>query len=184
MARLMLMRHGETDYNRQGRYQGSVDIELNAAGIFQAEQAAKNLCGNEIDLIISSPLKRALATAEIAAAAIAVEVQILKQFSERSMGAFEGMSREEIDKQYPECGGWSVTHQFFAAPPNGESLFEFSFRIATGLDLLRSEYAGKNILLVCHGGVARSIHGILCKLSNEQVFGYNLQNCAIDNHEW
>lgn len=184
LGRLLILRHGETDYNRQGRYQGSTDTELNEEGLIQARQAAVDLKQTPIDRIISSPLKRALDTARIIAEAAEVEVETIAEFAERNMGVFEGMTRDEIVARYPEYNGWMVTRQIYAAPPQGESLLDFSIRLTKGLDILRGYDCQKNILLVCHGGVARSIHGILRRVSDEHLFSYNLQNCETDIYEW
>jgi len=183
-GRLIVLRHGETDYNRQGRYQGSTDIELNESGKDQANVAAKNLTGFEIDHIVSSPLKRALETAESVSITLKIPVEINADFVERNMGLYEGLTREEIGQQYPELNGWMVTRQFYASPPRGESLFDFSLRLHDGLHALREAYTGKKVLLVCHGGVARSINGIMRRVTDDQVFSYNLANCDTDSYDW
>jgi probable phosphoglycerate mutase len=184
LSRLLILRHGETDYNRQERYQGSTDTELNEQGLNQARQAAEDLGQAPIDRIISSPLKRALKTACIIAESAQVEVETIAEFAERNMGVFEGLTRDEIFKRYPEYNGWMVTRQFYAAPPDGESLLDFSIRLTQGLEILKELYSQQNILLVCHGGVARSIHGIMRRVSDEHLFSYNLQNCETDMYEW
>jgi broad specificity phosphatase PhoE len=184
LSRLLILRHGETDYNRQGRYQGSTDIELNEQGLVQARQAAADLARVPLDQIVSSPLRRALETARIVAESAGTEVETMAEFAERNMGAFEGLTRDQIHQRYPEYDGWMVTRQFYAAPPDGESLLDFSIRLTTGLEILKGLYSQQNILLVCHGGVARSIHGIMRRVSNEHLFSYNLQNCETDMYEW
>jgi len=183
LGRLLVLRHGETDYNRQGRYQGSTDTELNEQGLMQARQAAADLEQVPIDRIISSPLKRALETARIVAESVGVEVQAVAEFAERNLGAFEGLTKEEIDHRYPDSQGWLIMRQFYAAPPDGESMLDFSVRISKGLEMLKSRDSQQNTLLICHGYVARSIHGIMRRVSDEHLFSYNLQNCETDMYE-
>jgi probable phosphoglycerate mutase len=183
-GRLIVLRHGETDYNRQGRYQGSTDIELNDSGKEQAKIAAGNLTGLEIDHIVSSPLKRAFETAESISTALHIPVEVNADFVERNMGLYEGLTREEIGQQYPELNGWMITRQFYASPPQGESLFDFSLRLYNGLSTLREAYTGRKVLLVCHGGVARSINGIMRRATDDQVFSYKLANCDTDSYDW
>jgi broad specificity phosphatase PhoE len=184
LGRLLILRHGETDYNGQGRYQGSTDTELNEQGLIQARQAAADLAQAPIDRIVSSPLKRALATARIIAESVGTEVETIAEFAERKLGAFEGLTKEEIDQRYPEGMGWIAMRQIYAAPPDGESLLDFSIRITKGLEMLKGRDGPQNILLVCHGYVARSIHGIMRGVSDEALFSYNLQNCETDIYEW
>ena len=184
MARLIVLRHGETDYNRLGKYQGSTDTGLNELGVSQAAAVAERLKTVSFDRIVSSPLKRALQTAEIISRVHNLEIDICADFAERSMGLFEGLTREEIAENYPELDGWQVTRQFYASPPQGESLFDFSTRLERGISSLRQIAVEQGLLLVCHGGVARSVHGILRRVSDSQLFGYNLQNCEFDIYEW
>ncbi len=184
MAQLIVLRHGETDYNRLGKYQGSTDTGLNELGVSQAVAVAERLKSMEFDRIVSSPLKRAVQTAEIVSGVHNLEIDICDDFAERNMGLFEGLSRAEIAADYPELGGWLVTRQFYASPPQGESLFDFSARLVRGISGLRQISIERGLLLVCHGGVARSVHGILRRVSDEQVFGYNLQNCEFDIYQW
>jgi broad specificity phosphatase PhoE len=184
MGRLLVLRHGETDFNRQGRYQGSTDTKLNEQGLIQARQAAANLAHVHIDRIVSSPLKRALETARVVAEFAGTEVETIAEFAERRLGAFEGLTKTEIDQRYPEDKGWKMMRQFYAAPPKGESLLDFSIRVKKGLETLRGRAGHEEVLLVCHGYVARSIHGIMRRVSDESLFSYNLQNCETDIYEW
>ena len=184
MARLIVVRHGETDYNREGRYQGSIDVDLNEAGRRQVRQLAEELTTVAIDRIISSPLKRARETAAIIAAKRNLEVEQIEEFAERNLGSFEGLTRAEIQAQNPPLSAANVTRQLYAAPPGGESLFEFAFRVSRGVDILKQRVVGQNVLLVCHGGVARTLCGLFRRISDERYFDYHLQNCEMDNYEW
>ena len=100
MTTLLLARHGETDWNRQLRIQGSSDIELNDLGRRQAQALAQDLTDVELDAIYSSDLARARQTAEPVAATHGLEVRFDPRLRERSFGSWEGLTREDIDERY------------------------------------------------------------------------------------
>lgn len=95
--RLLLTRHGQTDWNVLGKIQGQTDIELNEIGIKQAEATREKIANQKIDVIISSPQKRAKKTAEIIAKGRNIPIIIDKEIEERNFGKFEGKTREEFD---------------------------------------------------------------------------------------
>jgi probable phosphoglycerate mutase len=184
MARLIVVRHGETDYNHEGRYQGSIDVGLNENGRRQARLVVEELQSRSIDCIISSPLKRARTTAEIIAASLHLEVELIGEFAERSLGSFEGKTKKELLAGDPHLIDRNITRQIYAAPPEGESLFEFGSRVNRGLDMLKQRGADQNILLVCHGGVVRTLHGLFRRIPDHELFDYRLENCQMDEYEW
>src|SRR5919112_2688628 len=99
MTTLLLARHGETDWNRELRIQGSSDIELNELGRAQAHALAQELEHVELDAIYASDLSRARATAEAVAASHGLEVRLHPRLRERSFGGWEGFTREDIDER-------------------------------------------------------------------------------------
>lgn len=102
MTRLVLWRHGQTDHNAQKRVQGRVDIPLNDDGLVQARLAAPTLAALEPGRIVSSPLTRAIQTAEVLAGLTGVEIEIDEDLTERSFGAWEGLTRAEMRTGWPE----------------------------------------------------------------------------------
>lgn len=98
--RFIFLRHGETDWNREGRFQGHFDIPLNARGLAQAEEAARCLARHRIDRIVASPLIRALKTAAIVAESLGLPVHIESGLRERSFGAFDGLIVNEVKRQH------------------------------------------------------------------------------------
>lgn len=107
MTDLVLWRHGETDHNVAGRVQGRVDVPLNATGTAQAVQAARTLAALRPSRIVSSPLARARATAQVLAeelgGGMAVPVDVVEDLVERSFGAWEGLTRTQIETGWPEA---------------------------------------------------------------------------------
>jgi probable phosphoglycerate mutase len=179
MLRLLVVRHGQTDFNAQQRYQGAIDIALNATGIHQAEALARRLRAEAIDAIVSSPLERALQTARIIAQAVPCDVQVMEHFRERGIGVYEGLTLEEVKARYSDLWGQRLTRQMNQAPPGGETILEVGARVLEGLGQLKQRHANETVLLVAHAFVARVIYGIISRVSDEQFYGYRLENGAI-----
>lgn len=155
-----LVRHGETDWNRERRFQGHRDIPLSAAGLIQAERLAQSLKSEVFEAIYSSDLRRALQTAEIIAKEHDLPVKTLKKLRERTVGEWEGLTQEEVAARYPD---W---RQRIAKGLHGaESLVELQKRMTDQLEELVRLHRGGRILVVSHGG---SINAVLAKVSEGQ----------------
>jgi probable phosphoglycerate mutase len=179
MLRLLVVRHGQTDFNAERRYQGAIDVALNATGVRQAEALGQRLPMDEIDVVISSPFERALQTARIIARTLPCDVQVMEHFRERSVGVYEGLTPEEAQARYPELWRQAITRQLNQAPPGGETILEVGCRVLEGLGQLTKQHSNETVLLVTHAFVARMIHGIINRLSDEQFYSYRLENGEI-----
>ena len=155
--RLILLRHGETVWNRERRYQGWQDVALSAEGRRQAEAAARTLLAEAPAAVYTSPLGRARETAEIIAAPRRLPVTADEAFKEMSFGEWEGLTVDEVSDRFPELRrAWRAephTVQF----PRGESLSSTAARVGAGIDRLREGYEGQTVVLVSHGIVTRLI---------------------------
>ena len=181
---LYIARHGETDNNVQGRYAGNCDVPLNQNGLRQAEELSRKLADIEFDIIVSSPLARARKTAEtVLTRHPETPFVIIKNFAERSVGVFEGLTKAEAKERYPELFNRQCTRQPDDAPTGGETIRQFDVRVAAGLEGLKTRYADKTVLLVCHGFVSRMINKQLCGLSYDQMHGFTLNNCEVAEYE-
>lgn len=176
---LYVTRHGETDYNAQGRYAGSTDIPLNETGIRQAHELAESISGKQFDVVICSPMLRARQTADIVCGALGMDYIIYPQFVERNVGVYEGFTREEIMQRYPELWARKCTSQPDDAPTGGETIRQACARIDEGIEKLRREYTDKTVLLICHGFVSRAINRYCKGLSFEEMAGFSLGNCEV-----
>lgn len=172
MTRLILVRHGETEWNRQLRFQGQVDVPLNATGHEQAQRVARRLAQGEVHRVVSSDLSRARQTAAPLAELLArrggpdpLESAALR---EQSFGLVDGMSVDEIKRQHPEAWNQWVGFQADYAFDGGESTHRFHARVLLGLRELVDAHAGQTLVVVTHGGVldmvwrsarALSLHG-------------------------
>ncbi|MGJ6969649.1 bifunctional RNase H/acid phosphatase [Streptosporangium sp. G11] len=148
---LYLLRHGETPLSVERRFSGLGDPELTPNGIAQAEAAAAKLAGKPygIQVIVSSPLKRARATAEIIAARAGLEVVVEEGLRETDFGDWEGHTFTEIQRRWPdELAAWLADPS--AAPPGGESFGKAARRVQATGDLLIERYEGKTVLAVSH----------------------------------
>lgn len=143
------VRHGQTDWNLEQRIQGSTDIELNAIGKQQAAAMRDKLSNHSFVAIISSPLKRALQTAEtIAEAHPDTPLVIAPDIMERNFGKYEGQLNDPKGTYY---GVWDYNIERDTG--GGESLHDLELRIYPFLDRIRGEYSSADVLLVAHGGI-------------------------------
>ncbi|MFC7649525.1 histidine phosphatase family protein [Streptosporangium lutulentum] len=148
---LLLLRHGETPLSVERRFSGLGDPELTPNGIAQAEAAAARLSRKPYNLqvIVSSPLRRARVTAEIVAARAGLEVIVEEGLRETDFGDWEGYTFTEIQRRWPdELAAWLA--DLSAAPPGGESFGVVAQRVEATRDLLTERYEGKTVLVVSH----------------------------------
>lgn len=152
---LFLLRHGETSWNRESRYQGCKDIPLSQTGVVQAEEAARALAGRPLAAVYSSPLSRARQTAEAIAAPHGLRARADAAFREICHGRWEGLTTDEVRASFPD-----LYAQWRRAPetvtmPDGESILEVKKRVLEGLASLRASHDGEHICLVAHGAPVR-----------------------------
>lgn len=167
-------RHGQTDYNKEDLILGTTDLPLNSTGLEQADEfadAVERL--GDVDIIIASPMKRALTTAKMAADRCGIEIITDERLREWNYGRFEGKTR------YTE--GFAENKREFAVKmgETGESLFQLCHRVYSVLDEIRAKYSGKNVLLVSHGGVCRVIETYFNNMTTEEYSNWFMGNCQI-----
>lgn len=159
--KLILTRHGETDFNLARRYQGQRDVPLNQTGIRQAEQLARRFSKERIDAIYSSDLSRAVGTAKCIAnmQRLAPAFQMDLRWRELSFGDWEGLNHEEINAGWrDEVVKW-YADPVNVSPPNGETLLQLTGRVQSALDEAKDKHKDQTVLVVSHGGV---IQALLC----------------------
>ena len=146
---LVLVRHGETDWNRDRRVQGHSDIPLNDTGRAQAKELAKQLSGEHLAAVFASDLARARETAEIATAGTDLDVRELVDLRERHFGTWEGLTDDDIRARFPESrtGPWG----------DGETVDEMSARVVAALRAIAVEHVGVTVLVTTHGGPIRAV---------------------------
>ena len=143
MATLLLIRHGETDWNAEHRWQGHADVPLNARGREQAKALAEELAPEGVDAIYASDLSRARDTAEIVGARLGVPVVVDPDLREIDVGGREGLTREEVAQRFPD-GGW-----------DGETREQHAERVLRALHRIADRHPDGRVVVVGHGGTLR-----------------------------
>lgn len=150
---LCLARHGETNWNRENRFQGQLDIALNLKGRLQAAALGRELSERRFDAIYSSDLSRAVATAQPHAALRGMEIHKIRELREKHDGAWHALSHEEVASRYPEDYKHYLARRADYSPPGGESLMRFAARVRAALTKIAEAHPGGRILVVAHAGV-------------------------------
>lgn len=150
VTEMLLVRHGQSEWNALGRWQGTADPALTELGRLQARHAASRV--GSVDVIVASPLQRALDTARIISAEIGVgPVVVEPDLAERDAGEWEGLTRAEIEAGWP---GYLATDR---RPPGYEDHATLVLRAHAALDRVHAEYAGAEVLVVTHGGLIGAV---------------------------
>ena len=149
-VRLLLVRHGETAWNRAGRYQGSADVPLNAAGKRQAQALAMQLRSEPIAAVYSSALQRALMTARPIAQALGLVVVRDARLNEIHQGQWEGLRPVEIVTRWAKLHEQWEREPLSVRPPGGETLDEVRTRVLIAVDEITAHWAGQTVCIVAH----------------------------------
>jgi phosphoserine phosphatase len=152
---LVLVRHGQTDWNVNGRYMGWTDEGLSKEGLRQAEELARRLEQWPLSAVFSSPLSRAASTAEIVARRHSLAVQSLEELGEMRIGEWEGMYAGDIAARYPSLWKTWRTRPGDFRMPGGESLREVRERAVRAFDRMTESPDGRMVLAVTHDVVVR-----------------------------
>lgn len=152
-TRLLLARHGETDWNAVGRWQGHADPPLNARGRAQALGLAEGLVDVGIDVVVSSDLARAAETATIVARRLGLSVTHDPGLREIDVGSWSGLTRQEVAARFPE--GYALW-QSGAIGHDGETREQLASRVERALLRLGALHEGQTVLAVTHGGAIRA----------------------------
>ena len=166
MTRLLLIRHGETQWNREEVFRGRADVALSEQGRRQAEALAASAPVGEIAAVYASPLSRARETAEALARAARRKVVILDDLVDMSYGEWEGKPLAVVQRQYPQLFSvWAKTPHLFR-PPGGETLDEVRERAFPALRELIAAHSSETIALVTHRVVTKVLLCAMMGLDN------------------
>jgi alpha-ribazole phosphatase len=166
MTKFWLVRHGQTDWNKEGRWQGQADPPLNVTGRSQALVLAKTLGDQHFEAIYSSDLQRAYETARAIAQPHGLPVLIDLRLREINQGAWEGMLGDEIARRYPSEWAARERDPLHFSPPQGESVVEVASRINAAMDDLASAHAHGPVLVVSHG---LALAAIICRANGRPL---------------
>ena len=156
MADLLIVRHGESEWNAAGKWQGWADPALTADGEEQARAAVPALRDQRLQAVACSDLRRARRTAEILAEGLGLgPVHVDEGLRERNVGDFSGLTTAEIEARWPGVlADWRSGR--IQQPPNGEGA-EFVDRVLAAIDRLATQFSGQRVLVVAHGGLIRTL---------------------------
>ena len=179
MPYLILLRHGQSQWNLENKFTGWVDIDLTAKGEIEATHAGEILQKYPIDIVFTSVLMRAIRTAEIALKQAGIEsipIYRSEKLNERHYGDLQGLNKDDIGKEYgsDQLKVWRRSYDI--APPNGESLKMTQERVLPYFheSIIPELQKGKNVLITAHGNTLRALIAELDKMSKEEILELNI----------
>jgi len=178
MVRLLFIRHGQTLWNKELRYNGDTDTELTALGLRQATAVAGRLQNRRLDAVISSDLRRATQTAAAIAASHG-QVRLDERWREVRFGEAEGLRWRDVVERFPAAARAWADNRADAAMPGGESLLDVAERIKPALAELVAEFDHKTVAVVSHGGPLRVALCLLLAADIRQHWRYNVMPCTL-----
>jgi probable phosphoglycerate mutase len=180
VTQLVLVRHGETAWNRETRIQGHTDIPLSELGLWQAEQVGRALADEGLHAIYTSDLLRAADTARAIGRHAGLPVQVDEALRERHFGRFEGLTHDEIMTTHPEEGRrWRERDPSYG-PVGGETLTDFYERVITAGQRLAAQHPGQTIALVAHGGVLDCFYRAATHVGLEAPRSWKITNASVN----
>lgn len=177
--RLLVVRHGETVFNAQGRFTGQLDIPLSPLGQRQAEALGQRLSGERLDMIVASDLRRARDTARAIARYHGLPVEEDADLREIAFGAWEGKTYTEVvarDAALVQC--WEADPTIYA-PPGGETVTQHHQRVVQALERWRSRYPKSTMVWAVHGGVIEVLLCHLLKVALTRRWEFRHENASI-----
>jgi probable phosphoglycerate mutase len=188
MTEILLIRHGETDWNVDKRLQGHIDIPLNEAGRRQALALGGALADEGIDAIFASDLQRARATAQAVADVAGLEVGIDAGLRERCYGAFEGLRHPDIETKYPQAYRlWQAREpdaRYPAGERQAETMREFYQRSVAAVRRVLDSGSRRKVAIVTHGGVLECLHHWASGTAFAQPRSFDVFNAGINRLHW
>jgi probable phosphoglycerate mutase len=180
VTRLLVIRHGETAWNREARIQGHIDIPLNETGQWQAQRLGCSLADAGLHALYSSDLRRAHDTAKAVAETTGLPVMLDAGLRERHFGRLEGMTPDEVSAQWPEeARRWREREPSYG-PEGGETLEGFNARCVQTLTNLAGRHPGQTIAVVAHGGVLDCFYRAANRLPIEMLRTWKISNTSVN----
>ena len=184
MTELIFIRHGETDYNRQQRFQGQIDVPLNANGHAQAARLAQRLTFEVVDVLVCSDLPRTRQTAAPLGVAWGKVAVLDAGLREQHFGVLEGLDVPTIKAQHPALWERWLDHRGDFLLPGGESLQQFSARVLGAVRELTRQHRGRKLAVVTHGGVLDMLWRSAQGLPIEGLRRCEIPNTGINRLRW
>lgn len=180
MMRIFLIRHGETEWNRQKRLQGHSDTHLSQEGFRQAISLAEHAPFKHVDAIYSSDLMRAMETANILAEKFNLNVKLMPELRETNYGNWEGRFISELVTESPKSFGKFFTDPERCHPPHGETFLECQARVMIGIREIIANHENQNVIAVSHGAAIRLILGAALDMPIHKMWAIAQFNTALN----
>jgi alpha-ribazole phosphatase len=180
LTKVIFIRHGQTEWNVTGRYQGQSDVKLTEEGKKQAEKLADNFPVAKVDAIYASDLCRAMVTAETIAAKFGLKVQAEPAFRELSFGDWEGLTYQQIVDKWEEAMANFLQHPDILEIPGGESFPAVQQRAMKRLNELIEKHDGQTIVVVAHGAVLRTMLTAALHMPLQYLWSIRQFNTAVN----
>jgi len=178
MKRLLLVRHGETDWNYEHRLQGQQDLPLNETGIQQVELLASHLAAEPFDAAYSSDLDRAYETARIINQHHDLVIRKDERLREIAFGKYEGLTYKDIQSRYPqEYSTWINDHS--VATHGGETVGQLGARVGALLTQIEADTHTQTVLIVGHGGPLRMLIALALRMSPDKYWRFRMGNTSV-----
>jgi len=184
MTKVFLIRHGETVWNKELKYQGHTDTPLSDEGLRQAHLVADRLAGEKLAAVYASDLSRALVTAETIAARHGLSVTAIPELREVRFGEWEGLTYEGINKRWPEEFVQLFHRTDEVRIPGGETFREVKERAAAALARIVARHPDQTIAVVSHGGTIRTIICAALDIHLNHVWDMRQDNTAVNILEY
>ncbi len=179
MPQLIVLRHGQSEWNLQNRFTGWVDVDLTEQGVQEAKKAGELLRDYQIDVLYTSNLQRAQKTADLALASAGIAVDEIHRdeaLNERHYGDLQGLNKAETAEKYGDEQVHIWRRSYDTPPPNGESLKDTQARVLPYVEknIVPQLKAGKNVMVAAHGNSIRALVMFLEKMSPEEILQVNI----------
>jgi probable phosphoglycerate mutase len=180
MTEIILIRHGETEWNLTGRWQGHADSPLSAMGVSQAQALSERMGKEDVEAVYASDLERAQHTARLAGSLANWTFTLMPELRERDLGVLEGLTTDEMLVKQPAVYQSFLHNGPDYQPPGGESFTQFSKRCSAAIEHLASKHPTGKIAVVTHGGVLGAIFRYVLNIPLDAERNFVLLNCSIN----
>jgi broad specificity phosphatase PhoE len=178
-SRLLLVRHGESTWNRERRIQGQLDPPLTERGETQARELAERLSGHQVAAFYCSDLRRCRQTAKPIAEAVGMEPVPLPELREIALGEWQGKTSQELAEEYSELWERWTRAPSWDIVPGGEGAAAFERRTQGAIDRIFDQHPDGDVLCVTHGGVVQVTLSRVVGRSVNGVFPFLIENCSL-----
>ncbi|MDR7521208.1 MAG: histidine phosphatase family protein [Armatimonadota bacterium] len=184
MTRILLVRHGQTEWNRQEIFRGRADVPPSELGVRQAMAVAARLASEEISGVYSSPLRRAMVTAHHVAAAAGLAPRAVEDLTDMSYGAWEGQPHDRVRARYPDLYARWLSEPHRVRPPEGETLAEVRRRATDAVHRIAADHPNATVAVVSHRVVNKVLLCATLGLGDDAFWRIRQETGCLNVLEW